>query len=153
MQQYSDVAALASQHGAQIIVFPENNPYAYAEPTRRGMEAYSEPVPAVGVNPCQQRREYGHFIQTYGASCMAKNNSIVAVINMVDRVPCDKKESAVCPDDGFFLFNTDVVFGSSGAILAIYHKAHIYGASPILNQPAVPDNVTFEAFGVTFGIV
>lgn len=58
----------------------------------------------------------------------------------------------MCVKTGTFLYNTNVAFGPSGNHLATYHKAHLARTYPWLDQPLIPEVVTFTApFGVTFG--
>lgn len=49
-----------------------------------------------------------------------------------------------CPEDGRFYYNTLVALDKDGALRAVYHKSHLFGTSPVLDQPAQPTAVTFQ---------
>jgi pantetheine hydrolase len=82
---------------------------------------------------------------------MARNNSIVVVIDMFDLKPCNRSSDPKCPTDGYYHYNAAVVFDEHGVIIAKYYKSHAWMSNE--NSPAVPDRVTFKtSFGVTFGL-
>lgn len=86
-------------------------------------------------------------------SCMAREHSIVIVLDMGDLQPCSSAVDSGCPSDGRYQYNTQVVFDESGALLAKYHKTHLY-YEPQFNSgmPSVP--VTFTtSFDVTFAMM
>jgi pantetheine hydrolase len=56
---------------------------------------------------------------------MARNNSIYVVADMGDIQSCSKQIN--CPSDGFYQFNTAVIFDESGNLVAKYHKMHLFG--------------------------
>ena len=105
------------------------------------------------------------------ASCAARESNIVLSVNTLHAVPCASSSDGGgasefefkfagdddvfrCRDERLFLYNTEVAFSEDGAVLAVYHKSHIWGTSPILDQPVVADPVTFDtSFGVTFGVL
>ena len=60
-----------------------------------------------------------------------------------------------CPDDGRYFYNTLVALDATGALRAVYHKAHLFGTSPVLDQPPTPSAVTFDITGggLAFGLV
>ena len=145
----------ALDHYCQIIVFPECLQWNYAftgKNPRETTREYSEQVPALGANPCKSKQLFPDSPQLRNASCAARNTRVVLVMNMVDYVPCNSTDPN-CPSDGFYLYNTNVVFDEEGALIAVYHKSHLFGEAPYINQPAVPDVVNFTtSFGVTFGM-
>jgi len=63
---------------------------------------------------------------------MARASNISVALNYVTSVPCAGE--AACPPDGVFLYNTDVLFDNWGAVLAVYHKAHIFSTAQALDQ-------------------
>ena len=84
---------------------------------------------------------------------MARDYEIVLVANMGDKQPCNAT-IAPCPPNGWYQFNTDVVFERDGTLIAKYHKVHLYGVESIYYNPGNSTScVSFDtSFGVTFGI-
>ena len=70
---------------------------------------------------------------------------------MIAAVPCNRSD-AHCPADSVYLYNSNVALDDDGAVLAVYHKSHMYG-TPFLDQPPTADAVTFTLRGVEFGMV
>ena len=79
---------------------------------------------------------------------------MVIVINTVDVQPCTQESDDDCPDDGNFLWNTDVVFSAEGVVIAKYAKGHIFSTSKVLDQPRkiVPTFFSMTS-GLRFGII
>ena len=84
---------------------------------------------------------------------MARDYEIILVANMGDKQPCNAT-IATCPPNGWYQFNTDVVFERDGTLIAKYHKVHLYGVESIYYNPGNSTScVSFNTyFGVTFGI-
>ena len=59
-------------------------------------------------------------------SCSARRNSIYVVANLGEVVHCshddddDDDDPVVCPQDGAFQYNTNVVFDRNGRLIARY---------------------------------
>lgn len=167
LELYRDLVELAAINEANIIVFPEFGLNPVEMKDRSQLEQVAERVPHVGVVPCVDMRDPagkppGMDILRQ-VSCMAKENSISVLVNMVDWVDCVSSGSASglagkpatdCPEDSKFLYNTNVVFNEEGAIAAKYYKSHEwFPLMPSYNQPATPDNATYApAWGPEFGI-
>ncbi|CAG0886276.1 unnamed protein product [Cyprideis torosa] len=84
----------------------------------------------------------------------ARQNHNYVVVNLPEEVPCeDQTESADCPEEGFFAYNSDYVFDRSGSIIAKYRKTNLY-LEPLFDLPPADQGlVTFETdFGIRFGL-
>lgn len=80
-------------------------------------------------------------------SCAAKKYEMYIVINHQEKVNC--KEN--CPEDGFLVYNTNVVFDREGVVIARYRKYNLfYEFGTNITSKAVPSTFTTD-FGVTFG--
>lgn len=77
-------------------------------------------------------------------SCTAKENKIYVVVNLVEIV-----QDNIAKD--FILYNTNVVYDRSGAIIARYRKYNLF-LEEGFNTTKTPELVSFTTdFGVTFG--
>eukprot|EP00047_Mylnosiga_fluctuans_P019700 m.85145 g.85145 ORF g.85145 m.85145 type:complete len:484 (+) comp8230_c0_seq1:28-1479(+) len=143
-------AVVAGVH-ADIIVLPEAVMWSLGLSTRATMAEYAETIDSASSSaPCDSIATG----QLHTFSCLARAQQAVLVANMVTRVPCTPAQDPACPADHMFLYNTDVAFDETGAVLQVYHKMHIFGTAPILDQPAVADPAAFTtSFGVEFGML
>lgn len=91
-------------------------------------------------------------------SCAAKNGDRYIVVNIVTKTKCPDAEMIAdedprnCTDsrDGFFYFNTNVVFDRRGVVISKYRKFNLFGEA--VDKPFKPALVTFKTdFGVEFG--
>ncbi|XP_007945589.1 vascular non-inflammatory molecule 2-like [Orycteropus afer afer] len=142
---------LAAQEGAKIIVTPEDALYGWTF-TRETIFPYLEDIPDPNVNwiPCQDPNRFGHTPVQTRLSCLAKNNSIYVLVNIGDKKPCDSQDST-CPSNGYYQYNTNVVYNSEGKLEARYHKYHLYRELQF-NVPKKPELVTFNTTFGKFGI-
>ncbi|XP_036759660.2 pantetheine hydrolase VNN2 isoform X1 [Manis pentadactyla] len=141
----------AAAQGAQIIVTPEDALYGWTF-TREKIFPYLEDIPDPQVNwiPCQQPRRFGHTPVQTRLSCLAKNSSIYVLANIGDKKPCNSSDSK-CPPDGYYQYNTNVVYDKEGKLVARYHKYHLY-SEPQFDVPKKPELVTFNTTFGRFGI-
>lgn len=80
-------------------------------------------------------------------SCAARQYTMYIVINVNEKDNCSGNNCL----DGFILYNTNVVFDRTGAIIARYRKINLFGEAGF-NRPNKPELSTFTTdFGVTFG--
>uniref|UniRef100_A0A8C9UU58 CN hydrolase domain-containing protein n=1 Tax=Spermophilus dauricus TaxID=99837 RepID=A0A8C9UU58_SPEDA len=137
----------AAGQGAQIIVTPEDALYGWKF-TRESIFPYLEDIPDPKVNwiPCQDPQRFGHSPVQKRLSCLAKSNSIYVVANIGDKKKCNARDSK-CPSNGYYQYNTNVVYNSEGKLVARYHKYHLY-SEPQFDAPDKPELVTFKT---TFG--
>lgn len=57
---------------------------------------------------------------TFALSCMAKKHGIWIVVDMGDKVLCEKEaRDDACPPTGYYQYNTQVAFGSDGKVANI----------------------------------
>uniref|UniRef100_A0A250Y287 Vascular non-inflammatory molecule 2 n=1 Tax=Castor canadensis TaxID=51338 RepID=A0A250Y287_CASCN len=139
----------AAQQGAQIILTPEDALYGWKF-TRKTIFPYLEDVPEPQVNwiPCQDPHRFGHTPVQVRLSCLAKNNSIYILVNIGDKKQC---KSNGCPPNGYYQYNTNVVYDTKGKLVARYHKYHLY-VEPQFDTPGKPELVTFNTTFGMFGI-
>ena len=127
-----------------IIVFPEDGLFGMAF-SRKGLESYLEyiPDPEENWNPCKSPEKYNNTEIQQDLSCMAIKSSLFVVANMGDYQPCDSKKDKNCPKDGHYQFYTNVVYNSSGYIVAKYHTINLFFEKQF-DYPPVPKAVTFD---------
>jgi pantetheine hydrolase len=145
----------AAKNGAQIISFPEFGLVPVKDDNRTAIGSIAEKIPdADGLTvPCDDPIFADRIILTR-SSCMARENHIVVMVNMVDWIDCDSHEDSNCPSDGHYQITTDVLFDEQGRLAAKYHKSHEWpGLKPLYDQPTQPSQVTYKSsFGVEFGL-
>ncbi|XP_008056798.1 vascular non-inflammatory molecule 2 isoform X2 [Carlito syrichta] len=112
----------AADQGARIIVTPEDALYGWKF-TRETVFPYLEYIPDPQVNwvPCKDPQRFGHTPVQARLSCLAKNNSIYILANIGDKKPCNSQDST-CPPNGYYQYNTNVVYNTEGQLVARYHK-------------------------------
>ncbi|NXP54557.1 VNN1 Pantetheinase, partial [Heliornis fulica] len=142
----------AAQKGAKIIVTPEDGIYGWRF-TRESIYPYLEEIPDPVVNwiPCTDPIRFAPAPVQERLSCMARKNSIYVVANIGDKKPCNSIDPS-CPSDGRYQYNTDVVYDSSGKLVARYHKYNLFQSEHQFDKPKKPEAVTFETLFGKFGI-
>eukprot|EP00823_Brevimastigomonas_motovehiculus_P004306 TRINITY_DN2814_c0_g1_i1.p1 TRINITY_DN2814_c0_g1~~TRINITY_DN2814_c0_g1_i1.p1 ORF type:complete len:544 (-),score=58.46 TRINITY_DN2814_c0_g1_i1:5-1534(-) len=159
---FSSLVEEAESEKVHIIVFPEGGlgwTFGLATRKRNILAGYCEPVPALeSINsteiiPCVDPH-FDKFMQLHSLSCMAKETGIIMVVNMCDLVQCDQATDPHCPTDGHYLYNSNVVFGEKGQILAKYHKMHPFGEDGVFDttQERLQRPFFDTWFGVRFGL-
>jgi len=135
----------------QIVVYPEFG-LGTNFTTRANHLPFCTIIPNVqqGIIYCQEK--YSNFTILHTASCWAKSNGLYIDINTCEQQICNKSSTPDCPDDGFFLWILNIVFGPNGEFVVKYRKSHPW-FKHIFNTPSQPNLVTFTtSFNVTFGI-
>jgi len=160
LDRYQKHVETAAAAGAQMILFPEfgisgNIIFDELDDCYDDLFPYTEQIPDVqanskiGINPCLDPSFNSNSILSK-ISCMARNHSIVILVNMYDNQPCNQSDSN-CPN-GRHQFVTDVVFSENGEIITKYHKSHPFFPYCI-DTPVNPELITFQKFGVEFGLM
>lgn len=159
LEIYDGLIQLSADKGAHVIVFPEFGltPISNDPMVRTDLYTYMEKIPDVSASetiiPCENPDFDSRPILSR-MSCSSQHANQLVLINMIDNVACDVAADTNCPEDGQYIYNTDVLF-DSGVMVAKYHKTHEW---PGLTQegydhPAAPSYVTYTSkFGVEFGL-
>ncbi|XP_058529768.1 pantetheinase isoform X2 [Ochotona princeps] len=144
--------ASAAKQGAHIIVTPEDGIYGWNF-NRATLYPYLEDIPDPQVNwiPCNNPNRFGHTPVQERLSCLAKDNFIYVVANIGDKKQCNASDPQ-CPPDGWYQYNTNVVFDSQGKLIARYHKQNLFMGEEQFNVPKEPEVVTFDTTFGKFGI-
>ncbi|KAM6185222.1 pantetheine hydrolase VNN2-like [Rhynchocyon petersi] len=141
----------AAEKGAHIIVTPEDALYGWKF-TRETIFPYLEDIPDPQVNwiPCEDPGRFVHTQVQTRLSCLAKDNSIYVLANIGDKKKCNLHKST-CPSNGYYQYNTNVVYNTEGKLVARYHKYNLY-YEPQFDVPEKPELVTFNTTFGRFGI-
>lgn len=154
LNAYEQNAILASQKGADIIVFGEDGLYGWYMRYRWVIKPYLEPIPdptQVTWNPCLEPMRFPQAEVQVRLSCMAKRNNIYVVANMGDKQLCEPGDPQ-CPKDGWYQYNTNVAYDRKGNFIARYHKQNRY-YEPQFNAPVHPEHVYFDTNFGRFGLI
>ena len=151
----------AAGKGADVVVFPEEGIIGSAVGGRLALIKQMEVIPpnpsASAAQslyiPCQNV-DFSDRPYFQSLSCLARQYRVILVVNYGDKQPCTNSTNKDCPSDGFFLYNTNIVFDKDGSYLAKYHKRHLYGGEKVEFNfpPADQKPVSFNtSIGVKFG--
>lgn len=147
-------ATLASQQGANIMVFPE---YGLTSTNLEGGDVLSlaqvVPRPADLVVPCFLNHTNDHTQALGELSCGAAALEMYLVIDLIEVDYCNPRHPLDCPDVGYYLYNTQVVLDRCGAVVARYRKKHLF-LEPEFTAGTEDDStaVFTTDFGVTFSL-
>ena len=154
LQQYKGLLEAAATKDSKVLVFPEFGLYSDKK-NRIALSIVAEQIGAKGGLPCDDFSLHQQLQSPiiYQMSCAAKETKVAALVNMIDYVKCNNEDDKKCPDDGFYLYNTDIGLSSSGEFQAKYHKSHEYfGLKPQFNVPETPDYEIWTLENVDFGL-
>jgi pantetheine hydrolase len=149
-------AEAAGKRGVDILVFPEFGLGGELD-SRDGIYPYLEDIPdfvqGQTIIPCLSGNPSTQPISV-NASCWARTNNLTIAIEYYDLKVCDRSSDPDCPSDGRYQYNTEVVFGPQGEIIAKYYKYHEWIAFlDAIDTPKEAPLITFTTvFGVKFGI-
>lgn len=143
---FIQAAKIAKQNDVDLILFPES---ALSYP-RSGhnikdiRKSLSLIVPSIpnngsfcnGKNKTEMLKIIDDKNKSYldRLGCLSKLNEIYIAAQLMDYQKCDSKMDNKCPSDGFYLFNTAVLFDRNGNLILKYHKMQPYGEM-IVNPP------------------
>ena len=157
LHSYEQYVQEGQSKGVDIIVFPEDGIYGFLFLNREQIFPFLEDIPdprGKPVLPCGNSSFSDRPVLSW-LSCLARQYEVTVVANMGDKQKCSATTTPkkTCPPNGWFQYNTDVIFDSDGSLIAKYHKAHLYGQeSDIFDTPDPIPHVNFTtSFGVTFG--
>jgi pantetheine hydrolase len=149
LDHYENFTAEAAEQGAQVVVFPEDGLYGAFFLNRSMILPYLEEIP----EPSSQSLCTKQWIRSpalHRLSCLSQRYNVLLVADMGEIVYCS---GARCPRDGHFNYNTQVAF-DRGALVAKYHKSHLY-KEPQWNpqKPPTPAVYHSKRLNVTFGFL
>ena len=160
LQAYDAAAATARAEGAQLIAFAEfglcstenlgqrANVVAYAEPLPQWSNTSTAPL----ITPCELAGDWPNSPALVAGSCMARNHSIVTLLNVFETLPCSPATDPSCPSDSQYIYVVDLLFDEQGRLVAKYRKSHPAFIFSV-NKPPVAEMVTYTtSFGVRFGM-
>ncbi|XP_063368490.1 vanin-like protein 2 isoform X1 [Cydia amplana] len=145
---YVQLIAQAADQNADIIVFPEMT-------LTRGERKVDVPIYDLLKQqpiPALQPTSYDEILVTISAA--ARQHQIYVLINVQEVMNCTsipEDSEEYCPEKKEYLFNTNVIFDRTGAVIDRYRKINLFGE--FTRTPALhPDLGIFSTdFGVTFG--
>lgn len=145
---YANYIKHADAAAADIIVFPEMT-------LTDRVQAQLIPDASTKTVPCEMAEYSENPIQEL--SCAARDAAKYVVINIVMKRNCtaEKEENVEdtreCPESNINLYNTNVVFDRSGAVISVYRKFNLFG-EPGIHRTLKADISWFDTdFGVRFG--
>lgn len=143
---YIQIIEQAARQNADIVVFPEltltNNSVSFSVPIHGLLKEY--PIPALHPDV------YDELLVSMSAA--ARENQVYVVLNTRELMDCTRNDTGEeCPQLKEYIFNTNVVFDRTGAVIDRYRKINLFGEAS--HTPALhPDLGVFDTdFGVTFG--
>lgn len=156
---YEKVTKIASENGAKILVLPEDGIFVadYVDYIESLVEEVPNPDSLNGDNnnPCNQPELYAKAMPILSKlSCLAKENNIYLVANYGTQMHCEPKiqvNDTKCPDNGRFLFNTNVVFDSSGNYIKRYRKYNLF--VEVFDRAPAIEHVYFDTPFGRFGLM
>ncbi|XP_063541459.1 vanin-like protein 1 isoform X3 [Cydia strobilella] len=148
LARYVQLIAQAADQNADIIVFPEMT-------LTRGDRRVDVPIYGLLKQesiPALQPTSYDEIMVTISAA--ARQHQIYVLINVQEVMDCTsiaEDSEEYCPEKKEYLFNTNVIFDRTGAVIDRYRKINLFGE--FTRTPALrPDLGLFSTdFGVTFG--
>ena len=141
----------ASMEGIHVVTFPEGLLWWFL-PSKEAALVYAPDFIFVrngttlmgeSLNPCLDPSDSSLLSSV---SCMSRLHNITMVTNMATR-------SCPTDEDKCRLYNTAIVTGIGGELIATYRKYHIYGSSPPFDAPATQDLSFFMVEQVTIGLL
>lgn len=90
-----------------------------------------------------------------GIACLAQRFSVEVVFDTLTVQPCAAADAQRCAPDGVLLYNSAVAITADGKVAAVYHKSHLFGTAPFLDEPERPHAVSYlsPALGRRVGLM
>ena len=158
----------AVANGVQIITFPEFGTtgkdalYVSREEAKEYAVILPDDPTSLVFNPCTgegfNSTDQNSWV-LHDLSCLARNNTMLSTFDVMHIKYCKESESTAlngdCPDDGFWFYNTAVIFAEDGHLINWYAKKHpFYTNEKLFDVIQGKELVTFtSSFGVEFGIM
>nr|XP_027197066.1 pantetheinase-like [Dermatophagoides pteronyssinus] len=138
---FINATILAKQHDVDLIVFPESGLMTGIRNRQMALQ-YSIQMPNKLTGLCENIEDiYDLSVSILKRlSCLAMKYEIFIVAQMLDKQPCYKNETTECRD-GYYIFNTAIMFDRTGQLIAKYHKMQPYGEMDL--DPAQHDELIY----------
>jgi len=134
--------------GPALVVFPEATGWkdGLLAPERDRRAALREFAVAgadlkVGAEMCADADGQAGSTFLAGMACLAMKHGVEVVFDMLVEETCASPQR--CGPDGVLLYNSAVALTAAGKLAAVYWKTHVFSTAPFLDEPSVPDAVTF----------
>jgi predicted amidohydrolase len=166
LEAYTSIVAALSSQAPFLVAFPEGGlGYLIADEasttnaTATHPFCESIPPPSPDTIPCLSLNSSSNP-QLTTLSCLAKQHAVSLVVNLCQVEPCApgsppspsspfRFAQTTCPPDGFYYWSSNVVLSPTGALSAVYPKAHLFDTLSF--DTPVPSAVTWSQDGITFG--
>ena len=131
-----------SKQDVDLIVFPESGLMTGIRNRQMALQ-YSIQMPNKLTGLCENIEDiYDLSVSILKRlSCLAMKYEIFIVAQMLDKQPCNKNQTTECRDDGYYIFNTAIMFDRTGQLIAKYHKMQPYGEMDL--DPAQHDELIY----------
>ncbi|KAL0867646.1 hypothetical protein ABMA27_008398 [Loxostege sticticalis] len=144
LQNYLDYIRQAAEKNADVLVFPEMT-LTRGDKVEVPIHGLLKQYPVPALHP----ELYHHILVSL--STAARQHEIYVLVNLQEEMDCRDAPGEYCPDDRTYVFNTNVIFDRTGAVIDRYRKINLFGE--YTRHPALkPDlGIFITDFGVTFG--
>ena len=137
LKVFNVTASEAAAQGVELLIFPE----AYALAPELSPTSFSEPlVGTLGGVPCATTSAVTSP-QQVALSCMAHTHAMPIAANVFTTLPNGTRHI------------TELVYDDAGAVLAVYHKHHLFPTESKSVQPGPFAPTTFQLHGRKWGLI
>ncbi|XP_028172897.1 vanin-like protein 2 isoform X1 [Ostrinia furnacalis] len=144
LHNYLDYIRQAAEKNADVLVFPEMT-LTRGDKIKVPIHGLLKEHPIPALRPDL----YNEILVSLSAA--ARQHEIYVLVNLQEEMDCRDAPGEYCPEEKTYVFNTNVVFDRTGAIIDRYRKINLFGE--YTRHPALrPELGLFSTdFGVTFG--